>query len=345
MLRSTLTQKILENKLVQKITILGGSGFVGTNLCRQLLAKQCDFEIIDLKMSNQFPEKCKIGDVRDLDKLRNQVTGNIIINLAAVHRDDVKDKTDYQKTNVDGAKNIVKVCIEKCISKVIFTSSVAVYGFAQAGTGEDGEINPFNEYGRTKFAAEKIFEAWYSADKPNRSLLIIRPTVIFGEGNRGNVYNLLNQIASGRFLMIGRGENKKSMAYIANVVAFLETCIASKQNFGLFNYVDTPDLNMNDLIAQVRGSLLGKSGVGLRLPIWFGMCIGYIFDVISIVTKKTFPVSSIRVKKFVSSTYFTSSKAQLNGFKAPYTLSEGIQHTLVSEFLDSDPKREIFYTE
>ena len=331
--------------MVQKITIIGGSGFVGTNLCRQLLAKQCDFEIIDLKMSNQFPEKCKIGDVRDLDSLRNQITGSIIINLAAVHRDDVQDKTDYQKTNVDGAQNIVKVCTEKCISKVIFTSSVAVYGFAPAGTGEEGEIRPFNEYGRTKFAAEKIFEAWYSADKSHRSLLIVRPTVIFGEGNRGNVYNLLNQIASGRFLMIGKGENKKSMAYIANMVAFLEACIDTKQEFGLFNYVDTPDLDMNELVTQVRGSLLGKSGVGLRLPTWFGLFVGYVFDAMAIVTKKTFPVSSIRIKKFVSSTQFRSSKAELNGFKAPYTISEGIQYTLVSEFLDPDQKREIFYTE
>ena len=75
-------------------------------------------------------------------------------------------------------------------------------------------------------------------DKFNRSLFIIRPTVIFGDGNRGNVYNLFNQIASGRFLMIGRGENKKSMAYVANVAAFPETCIVSEENYGLFNYLD-----------------------------------------------------------------------------------------------------------
>ena len=65
--------------------------------------------------------------------------------------------------------------------------------------------------------------------------------MIFGEGNRGNVFNLLNQIASSKFLMIGRGENKKSMAYIENIVAFLETCILTDQKYGVYNYVDTPD--------------------------------------------------------------------------------------------------------
>ena len=53
-------------------------------------------------------------------------------------------------------------------------------------------------------------------------MTIIRPTVIFGEKNRGNVYNLLKQIASGKFLMIGKGQNRKSMAYVGNVVAFIK---------------------------------------------------------------------------------------------------------------------------
>ena len=111
-------------------------------------------------------------------------------------------------------------------------------------------INPFNEYGRTKFYAEEKLRAWQS--KSGNSLIIVRPTVIFGEGNRGNVFNLFNQIASGKFVMVGKGENKKSMAYIGNVVAFLETCIATDQKYGIYNYVDTPDLTMNELVSAVR---------------------------------------------------------------------------------------------
>ena len=75
-----------------KITIIGGSGFVGTNLCRQLSKKEQDFEIIDLKISKQFPEKCKLSDVNDIDSLRDTITGDVVVNLAAEHRDDVRDK-------------------------------------------------------------------------------------------------------------------------------------------------------------------------------------------------------------------------------------------------------------
>jgi GlcNAc-P-P-Und epimerase len=329
--------------MAKKITVIGGSGFVGTNLCRQLAIKQQDFEIIDLKMSNQFPEKCKIADVRDAETLRNTITGDVVVNLAAVHRDDVRDKTEYQRTNVDGAENVALVCDEKGIDKIVFTSTVAVYGFAEPGTDESGAINPFNEYGRTKFEAEEKLRQWYA--KGEKSLIIVRPTVIFGEGNRGNVFNLLNQIASGKFLMVGKGENKKSMAYIGNIVTFLETCVATDQKYGVYNYVDTPDLTMNELVSQVRAKLTGKIGVGPRLPYWLGIILGYTADLVAKVTGKNLPVSSIRVTKFTSSTEFNSTKASLDNFQAPFSINDGVHRTLQSEFIRPDPNREIFFTE
>ena len=323
--------------------MIGGSGFVGTNLCRQLAFRQQDFEIIDLKMSNQFSEKCKIADVRDVTTLRNTITGDVVVNLAAVHRDDVRDKAEYRRTNADGAENVALVCEEKGINKIVFTSTVAVYGFAEPGTDESGEINPFNEYGRTKFEAEERLRAWHA--NGDKSLIIVRPTVIFGEGNRGNVFNLLNQIASGRFLMVGKGENKKSMAYIGNLVAFLETCVATDQKYGVYNYVDTPDLTMNELVSQVRAKLKGKTGVGPRLPYWLGIILGFTADLVAKISGRNLPVSSIRVQKFASSTEFKSSKVSLDDFTLPFTLKEGLQRTLHNEFVICDPDAEIFLTE
>lgn len=327
----------------KKISVIGGSGFIGTNLCRQLALKQQDFEIIDLKISNQFPDRCKILDVCDLDSLREAITGDVVVNLAAVHRDNVRDKFEYKRTNVDGAENIAIVCSEKRITKIVFTSTVAVYGFAAPGTDETGNINPFNEYGRTKFEAEEKFRDRHMSG--TNSLIIVRPTVIFGEGNRGNVYNLFNQIASGKFLMVGKGENKKSMAYIGNVVAFLEACISADQKYGLYNYVDTPDLTMNELVSQVRGKLKAKNGVGWRLPRWLGIILGYTADLVSAFSGKNLPVSSIRIKKFCASTEFRSAKHNLDNFEAPFRLNDGVQRTLNSEFISPDPDREIFYTE
>jgi nucleoside-diphosphate-sugar epimerase len=155
----------------------------------------------------------------------------------------------------------------------------------------------------------------------------------------------LNQIASGKFLMVGKGENKKSMAYIGNIVAFLETCISTEQKYGVYNYVDTPDLTMNELVSQVRAKLKGKDGVGPRLPYWLGLILGYAADLVAKISGKNFPVSSIRVKKFASSTEFKSAKASLDNFRPPFLLSDGVERTLQSEFISPEPNREIFFTE
>ena len=135
------------------------------------------------------------------------------------------------------------------------------------------------------------------------------------------------------------------MAYIGNIVAFLEACIVTDKKYGLYNYVDTPDLTMNELVSQVKQKLKGKTGVGPRLPYWLGIILGYVVDIFAKLSGKNLPVSSIRVKKFVSSTEFNSAKSDLDNFVAPFQLSEGIERTLHSEFIQPDKDREIFFTE
>ena len=328
-----------------RVSVLGGAGFIGTALCRRLFSEGVDFQIIDLKPSRSFPDRSIVADIRDSNALHTHMDGDVIVNLVAVHRDDVTDSRAYYDTNVDGTGVVCKVAEEKGINRIVFTSSVAVYGFAPVGTGEDGKIAPFNDYGKSKYQGEEVLRAWRNRSPANRGLVIVRPTVVFGEGNRGNVYNLLNQIARGQFVMIGSGKNRKSMAYVENVAAFLQQAIESKCNDGMFNYVDTPDMDMNTLVSQVRHKLFGKSGVGIRLPYPVGITIGKVADVITRYSRKKLPVSSIRVRKFCGDTAFSSAKGTLDNFVPPFALQQGLDRTLEKEFLDPDPEQEVFFTE
>lgn len=327
------------------ITVIGGSGFIGTRFCQNLADRQVDFEIVDLRRSGRFPEKTKIADIRDLDALRAAITGDIVIHLAAVHRDDVRDRTEYYSTNVDGTQNVCKVAAEKGVQRIVFTSTVAVYGFPEENTGENGKIDPFNDYGKSKFAGEEVLRAWHDSGGAARDLVIVRPTVVFGEGNRGNVYNLLKQITSGWFVMVGNGANRKSMAYVGNIAAFLEASMDGGRGYQLYNYVDKPDFNMNDLVAEVRSQISRPHRVGPRIPFWLGMLLGYIADLIALVSGKNLPISSIRVRKFCATTAFDSRAEQLAGFSAPYSLQEALKRTVDAEFVNPDPDREIFFTE
>lgn len=330
--------------MISNISIIGGAGFVGTSLCLSLFERQTNVSVVDLRESKVFPEIAELVDIRNKLDLKKTLMGSVVVNLAAVHRDDITDSDEYYSTNVEGARVLCEVCEEKGVNKIVFTSSVAVYGFAAQGTGEEGAVDPFNEYGRTKALAEDVYREWREKDPENRSLIIVRPSVVFGEGNRGNVYNLLNQINSGAFAMIGNGKNKKSMAYVENLAAFLVKCIESDEKYAVYNYVDTPDFTMNELVSFVHGKLRGKYSVGIRIPKFIGLMAGYTADALAKLGVKL-PISSIRVKKFCASSEFTSAKADLDGFEAPYTLREGLDRTLEAEFINPDPNRQIFYTE
>lgn len=313
----------------KSIAVVGGSGFIGTRLC-DLLDQRTDvtFKILDIEKSSKYPKQWVAADIRDKPSLIEPLKGvDTVINLAAEHKDNISPKSRYYSTNVDGQKNLCEAMDATGCKHLIFTSSVAVYGFVTEDTGENGKIKPFHEYGDSKYKAELAAEAWLNEDK---HLAVIRPTVVFGEGNRGNVYNLLKQIATGRFLMIGSGKNKKSMAYVGNIAAFLNHLIDKPTNHQVFNYADKPDFDMNELVYTVNKSLNKKTS-SIKIPIALGLTGGYCFDLLATITNKEFPISSIRVKKFCARTQF-KTQTDLADFRQPFSLEDGLSKTVKYEF-------------
>ena len=325
-----------------RFLIVGGSGFIGTRLCKRLKVGNHLIKILDKNRSVSFGDHNFIHDVRFPINLKLET--DVIINLAAEHRDDVFPLTLYDETNINGAKNVCQLARDNGVSKIVFTSSVAVYGFAPPGADEVAPINPFNDYGRTKWEAEKIYKAWQQEDPDVRLLVIVRPTVVFGEQNRGNVFNLLNQIASGRFIMVGDGLNRKSMAYVENVAAFLEFSCSFSAGVHIYNYIDKPDFVMNQLIEYVSKLMGRQFSSRLRLPFSLGLLIGNAFDLVAKLTKRKFPVSAIRVKKFCANSVYQSSISETN-FSAPVDLLDAIKKTVFYEFIENHKDNQIFYSE
>lgn len=327
------------------INIIGGSGFIGSRLTERLSKNKSNkISIVDKLLGLSFPSITSLADIRSIDDLSSCISEGAIINLAAEHRDDVSPKSLYYEVNVLGAINVCICAREKNINKIIFTSSVAVYGFAPLGTNESGVIAPFNDYGRTKLEAEQVYKQWQAEDPQNRTLVIVRPTVVFGERNRGNVYNLLRQIASGKFVMVGNGLNRKSMAYVENVSAFLEYSLDFKPGVHIYNYIDKPDFTMNTLVAHVN-KLLGRSSeIKFRLPFSLGLLIGSGVDLVAKITGKKFPISAIRVKKFCANSVYASA-IESTGFIPPVPLMDAIEKTVRFEFIEDHKNEQVFYSE
>ncbi len=307
-----------------KILITGGSGFIGTRLIDDLLKEGHSIRIYDKVISVKYPDLCIVNDVRNKEALIDATKDyDIIYNLAAEHADDVTPKSLYADVNIGGAENVVLAAKANNIKHIIFTSSVAIYGLNRGEPDESFSAQPFNEYGRTKYEAEKIFLKWHDGNE-NYSLTIVRPAVIFGENNRGNVYNLINQIKNGKFLMVGKGENKKSMGYVGNISAFLTFCVNTNKGMRIYNFAGKPDLTSNEIIEIIRTSL-GMTSKVITIPYYIGLLGGYAFDLLSKITAKKFPVSSIRIKKFTSETTINTKKLLESGFCNPYTLKEGLK--------------------
>jgi GlcNAc-P-P-Und epimerase len=314
------------------IAVLGGAGFIGTSLIKLLIQNKYDPFIIDKNMSSTYGDRCRTADVRDLEGLCSALRGSAVIyNLAAEHADNVQPPSLYYDVNVLGARNVCEAARRNGIKKIVFTSTVAVYGFAPPNTGEDGRLEPFNEYGRTKMLAEDIYRSWAEED-PVRTCVIVRPAVVFGKNNRGNVYTMIKQMASGKFMIIGSGKNVKSMAYVENVAAFLIHCLSLGPGVHLFNYADKPDFDMNGLVKFVR-SLTEKARKPVRhIPYCIGYPGGRVLDCISSLTGKKFAISGIRIKKFCATTLFDASAARKIGFVPPVGIRDGLEKTIEHEF-------------
>jgi len=326
------------------IILVGGSGFIGSYISENLLRDRRDFEVIDLIEPSSSDVVFRSGDIRYPDQIRLPDGTDTIIHLAAVHRDDARPRSSYAQTNVVGTRNVVEAAELTGVRRIIFTSTVAVYGFAGPDANEEAIIAPFNEYGRTKYLAEQILKEWYMRDQKNRSLTILRPTVVFGPKNRGNVYNLINQIHRNRFIMVGSGKNKKSICYVENLVDFMLRCLELPSGARVLNYVDKPDVTMNALVGIVRTALGKGDGVGMRVPRSVGLALGVLADAFSGVTGVSVPLSRVRVEKFTATTTF-SSGASAVGFVPKYSVEDALEKTIDQDFLSARDDGRVFFTE
>ena len=324
------------------VLVIGGSGFVGSFLIKELH----NYKVgnLDKNPSPFFEDITVNGDIRNLDEIKIPTGTESVVLLAAEHRDDVSPTSLYYDVNVQGTKNVLQAMDKAGIKNIIFTSSVAIYGLNKTNPDENHPEDPFNHYGKSKWQAERVIKEWYDNDPDGKSITIIRPTVIFGERNRGNVFNLLKQISSGKFMMIGKGENKKSMAYVGNIVAFIKNRLEKcKPGYHVFNYADKPDFSMVELTQTIEEKMKIKLP-SIKIPYLLGMIGGYSFDFISLLLGRRFAISAVRVKKFCATTQFDASKVH-GVFKSPYSLEEGLNKTLEHEFINKQEDDFLFYTE
>ena len=144
-----------------KVTLIGGSGFVGTRLLG-LLKDDAGYQVrnIDLLQSPFFPELTEIGDVRIQEQMDSKLAGtDVVVLLAAQHRDDVQPVSLYYDTNVEGMKVTLRAMERNGVKRLVFFSSVAIYGLNKPNPSESFPADPFNHYGKSKWESEQVLQS------------------------------------------------------------------------------------------------------------------------------------------------------------------------------------------
>jgi nucleoside-diphosphate-sugar epimerase len=313
-----------------KVCITGGSGFIGRYFYERLVADGCEVVMLDLVEPEWDASAAHFvrGDIRDPVALRAAFDGcDAVVHLAAAHHDfGIADET-YFDVNERGSEVICSVLDELGIRDICFYSTVAVYGDAPEPHHEDAETRPNSPYGASKLAGEGVFRAWTERGD-DRRCLVIRPTVTFGARNFANMYTLIRQIHQGRFVVVGRGMNIKSLSYIENIVdATLYLWHRDGRNtFELFNYIDKPDLTSMEITRTVYEAL-GREMPSRRYPMWLARLAVLPFDVVIALTGKNLPISSARVKKmYAVQTKFEADRVLEAGYQPRVPLRDGIRN-------------------
>jgi len=315
-----------------KYIIFGGSGFVGTHFANLLDKKSLDFLISDIVKPRKQSWEFILSDVRkQISFNTSDDIGNIIINLAAIHKTPGHPDKDYFETNIKGAENICNFASKNNINTIVFTSSIAVYGTYEDKKYENTLQMPDIPYGISKLSAEYIHKQWQSEDPLNRRLIILRPGVVFGKYENANFTRLINSLQGKYFAYVGRKDVKKACVYVKDLAQVIyEFSIDKSIKIDTFNVSYNPSLSIEDIVSEVS-EIGGMKFPRFVIPRWF---IVFLSSIMYYIFKQK-DFNPQRMNKLVISNNIDSEKIN-NKVNFTFGFSKGIADWMAeTEFINS----------
>jgi nucleoside-diphosphate-sugar epimerase len=240
------------------LLITGVHGFVGSNLVSALKASHSIYGLDII-----FPAKDGIITTFSWNELDRLPEVDAIIHLAGKAHDTKKqaDAQIYFDVNTGLTKRIFDYFLQSKAKKFIFFSSVKAAADSVEGDilTEDVIPKPTGPYGESKIAAEKYIQ---SKDWEDKKVYILRPCMIHGPGNKGNLNLLYNIVSKGFPWPLGAFENRRSFTSIDNIAFVIKQMIEQNIEPGIYNMADDETLSTNELITLI------SSVTGRKSKIW-----------------------------------------------------------------------------
>ena len=297
-----------------KVLITGSSGFVGTNL----------IESLNNKYNFILPDRNNLKN--SLNKEKNY---DVLIHLAGIAHDTkrINDDMNYFRVNTDLTKFVFNKFVESNAKVFIFLSSVKACSDSVEGIMYESDIsNPSTAYGKSKLKAENYIIENLNQIKDNKKVYILRPSMIHGPNNKGNLNLLLKMINKGIPWPLGLYENKRSFCGINNLIFVIQNLIEKKNiNTGIYNIADDLAISTNELYELICDKL-NKRKLILKIPKFLIKIIAFFGDYFSL------PLNTERLEKLTESYVVSNSKIkeQLNISNFPDSVRDSFNKTLVT---------------
>jgi len=316
--------------------IFGGSGYIGEHLILELIKnKKFDkiyvLDIIELKKFKVEQDQKQILfnylDVREFIDIKIPSFDNEkswIFNFAAIHREPGHEYKEYFDTNIPGAKNINEFAKKNGIKNIFFTSSIAPYGKSLTQRTEESSLYPESAYGISKSLAEKIHQKWQAED-PKRRLIIVRPSVIFGPKDPGNVYRMIKGLKSGTFILPNGGNIIKGYGYVYGLVESMLFTIDKADKLILYNYAENPVVPLKEMVKIVKEEMEYKKPTIKMSVKTLSFIAFFIQKGFKLIGKKS-DIHPVRVKKAGFPTNIKPQYLIDNNFNFKYDLKNALKH-------------------
>jgi len=255
---------------MKRILITGVTGFVGSNLVKYF-SQLKDYSVIghsrDVKKAKEQFHSYQLEIIPDYSSsILNELKIDYVIHLAGIAHDlsNQYKPEDYYRVNFEGTKLVYDEFLQSNASKFIFVSSIkAAVDRSQELATEEVIPNPVTDYGRSKLKAEFYIQS--KGDVAGKSFYILRPAMIHGPGNKGNLNLLYRFVKTGLPFPFGAFDNRRSFLSIDNFIFIVQQLLQKEVVSGIYHLADDGFLSTKELYKVIATSL-GKQPRILNVP-------------------------------------------------------------------------------
>lgn len=301
--------------------VTGSSGFIGRPLTSYLRGLGLDVFEVDRAVDPAtvaYAYRCDLTTLEE-DGFGDGLCPPTIIHLAAVCKEPGYPWRDYYANNAEATRRLCKAADKAGVRNIIFTSTMMTFAAGPTKRAESDFCDPDTAYGGSKLQAEEILRAWQT-EGPGRRLRIVRPGVVFGPGDEGNMQRLIHALHRRRFAYIGRSDTVKGCIYIKDLVRLLVRLIDDDGPHDTYHATYSQPTTIRNVVDAINHAW-GWNRRPPTVPYGPALAAAAPFALVDPLGTR-FGIHPRRIQKLYLDTNISSDRLADIGFTPQYSLSE-----------------------